>query len=203
MIKRYKLVAAIIIVLPLVLAVGVHAKAKPPATPKPGSSFAKRLDQRKTERQIKLVKEDKQRLIDVCRSVQTAIRVLQTSTSTIVDNRLAVYKRIDAKLWVMVGQIKLANKDTFKLERNKTIYDKKLALFKTTTDNYQQALDDMTIVNCKADAVGFQALLDTSRLYYDQIRAQVKDIRQYTVNTVKPTLSDYSNQLQPTNNGGQ
>jgi hypothetical protein len=100
----------------------------------------------------------------------------------------------------MVGQLKLANKDTFKFEQQHTEYVKKIAAFQTTGANFRQSLDDLVVVNCQGDIVGFKALLETARTYYTELYNQTADNNNYTLNTIKPTIDDFVAQLTPKTN---
>lgn len=176
-----------------------------PADPPAGSSFDQRLDQRKKEQQVQLSKQDQQRLTQQCVAAQTKIRQLQPKTTAVVNMRTNVYRNISGRQWVAVGELKLANEDTFNFEKQLTEYTNKVSAFRSTATTYQQTLDDLTLINCQADVVGFEALLQTARYYYAQLQSQSQDIRNYVINTIKPTLTDFASRLQPAEatQGGQ
>ncbi len=81
----------------------------------------------------------------------------------------------------------------------------KTAGAKATAANYQQTLDDMVVINCKADIIGFKALLETSRIYLVQLREQSNNIRTHIVDDIKPILKAQAADLQPKTDeiGGQ
>lgn len=174
---------------------GSASAAIAPATPPAGSTFDQRLAQRKAEQKITLDPKVQERLIQKCRAAQTVITTLIHDTEPIINNRNSTYQKIDAKLWVMVGQLKLANKDTFKFEQQHAEYVKKIATFQATGANFRQSLDDLVVVNCQADIVGFKAILETARAYYTQLYNQTADNNNYVLNTIKPTIDDFITQL--------
>lgn len=178
-------------------AIGVAAADSPPAPAPAGSSIEQRIAQRKTERGTALSDQDQKRVIGTCVSAQTKIRSIETKEVPMLDNRTQVYGSIDAKLWIVTGQLKLAKQDTFQLEKERLTLLDKTNNFQTLASNYKQALDDSLVINCQADPNGFKALLDTARIYHDQLRAQSVDSHDYIVNTVKTTLSEHVNKLQP------
>lgn len=185
------------ITLALAGSAGLAAADTPPAPAPAGSTLEQRIAQRKAERGTTLSENDQKRLISTCRGAQTKIRAIQTSEVAMLDNRSKVYGSIDAKLWIVVGQLKLAGQDTFQLEKQRlTLFDKSNA-FQTIATNYKQALDDSLLINCQADPNGFKALVDTARIYNDQLKAQSADSQNHVVNTVKPLLSDFVTTLQP------
>lgn len=171
--------------------------ATPPANPPAGGSFEQRLAQRKTERSIKLDDKDKKRLTQRCVAAQGKVRAWYQTISTSIDDRNKAYQRVDAKLWVIIGRLKLAGKDTFKLEKERSIFAANINNFQTTGANFTQTLDDLQVVNCEADIVGFKALLDTARLYYKQVIDASGSIDNYVVNDIKSTLADHTADLQP------
>ncbi len=176
---------------------GLVSAQSAPAPPPPGSNSGQRLEQRKRERAIQLNDKDQKRLSQQCVSTQGVIRELQRSTGTIVTNHTKTYQKIDAKLWVTIGRLKLSDKDTFELEKRRGQLAEKAANFQTIAGYYQQTLDDMVVINCQADLVGFKALIDTARTYYEQTRASSADVRNYVVDQIKPILAGFATELQP------
>jgi hypothetical protein len=197
---------ALIIVLSTLLVAGIsigHSIAEQaPADPPPGGTLAQRVDQRKKERAIVLDKKEQTRLVGQCVKTQSKLRSIQQSAATIADNRAKTYLHIDADLWIVIGQLKLDDKDTFNLEKNRSQLASKVAAFVSTGTKYRQALDDTVVVNCEADIVGFKAMLDTTRIYYKQWSDQAEGIRLYVVNDIKNALSEYVKELQASETSG-
>ncbi len=171
--------------------------ATPPANPPAGGSFAQRLTQRKAERGIKLDEKDEKRFAQRCVVVQGKIRTIYQSATTSINDRNNSYQQVDAKLWVIIGQLKLAGQDTFQLEKQRGTFVKQINDFQTTGANFTQTLDDLQVINCEADVVGFKALLDTARLYYAQVIDKSNAINNYVVNDIKATLGEHVSALQP------
>lgn len=183
------------------VSITVTAQKAPPSA-KPGSSLQQRLAQRKRERNIRLDKRDRQRLESRCNKVQSFLRGNQNNLSETATNRIKTYDRIDAKLWVVIGELKLSERDTIKLEKQRSALAKKVNAFQVTLRDYQQTIDDIIVVNCQADVVGFQALVETARLYLARLRVQIADIQTYVIDQVKTTLSNETTALQPQASGG-
>lgn len=184
-------------------AIGISTAATPPAVAPPGSTLDQRVAQRKAEQAITLAKPDSDRIVNSCVAAQAKLRAIQTAEVPILDNRTTVYGKIDAKLWIAVGQLKLAGKDSFPLERQHQAYVDKTANFQLLATNYKQAIDDAIVMNCKADPVGFKSMVETIRAYYGLLQAQSKDSRDYMVNTVKTSLNGYIADLQPKSSPSQ
>jgi hypothetical protein len=170
-----------------------------PATPPAGSSFDQRLALRKQEQNVQLTQDQTQQLQDQCLNSQGLIRKLLVTTTPTIHNRNNVYLKIDGTVWVDIGQLKLANKDTFQLEQERLALAQDMANFKTTGNNYIQTLNDLLAINCQADITGFKALLDTARNFYQLLQNQSSIIYNYTVNTTQPTIQNYVSQLQTKN----
>ncbi len=183
----------------VIVAVSPVIAAIPPAPAAPGSSFDQRLNQRKQERAIVLSTKDQTRLVGLCAPAQTKVRLLQNDIVPLLANRTKAYRQIDGKLWVTIGQLKLASRDTFKLEQERDVLADKVTIFQATSSSFTQTLDDILVINCKADVTGFQALVSTAQLYYAQLQSQSTDIRGYVVNTIKPEINSHITDLQPKN----
>jgi len=173
------------------------AYAADPATPPAGSSFEARLAQRKAEQNITLEEKDQKRLEQTCVNVQSKIRTINQSATTVINDRNLSYKRVDAKLWVTIGRLKLATQDTFELEKQRTSFAQQINDFQTTGSNYTQTLDDIQLINCQADPVGFKALLETARFYHKQLISQANAVHAYVANDIKKTLDTHVSDLKP------
>ncbi|HET7673583.1 MAG TPA: hypothetical protein VFK11_03675 [Candidatus Saccharimonadales bacterium] len=189
-------VSLVVLSLFLVLtAFGGYAVASAPQNAPPGSSLSQRIAQRKKERQVRLDQDNTERIQGQCTNAQSKLRTLNDSYTTSADKRDSVYRGIDAKLWIIIGSLKLINKDTFKLEQQRSAYLKKVKAFENQSDQFQQAISDMEAMNCKADPEGFQALLETARLYNAQIRSSFTSIKSYLVDHISPTVNQYADEL--------
>lgn len=166
-----------------------------PANPKPGSSLGQRIAQRKKERNIKLDEKSANRLEDRCVRTQNKIRAIRASYSEATDSRNNAYRKIDAKLWMVIGSLKLINQDTFKLEQQRSQLATKAKVFDNSATQLGQALDDAVAMNCAADVVGFKALIETARLYNAQVHSSFGDIRTFVIDQLQPTLTQYANDL--------
>ncbi len=168
-----------------------------PADSPPGSTLQQRIDIRKSERKVKLSAKDLARLGGRCTNIQSSIREVQNKLGPIIEDRGTVYGKIDAKLWIVIGQLKLAGKDTFALEKERAAFAEKVASINNITNQYKQTLDDIVVANCAADLDGFMSLIETARIYHDEIRKQSDEIKTFVVDSIKTTLTEFTNDLQP------
>lgn len=192
--KTYALTIITVMMAVLIAPTNIFAA---PADAPPGGTAQQRLDLRKKEQNVTLDAKELKRIPSICNKTQDTIREVQNKLAPTVNNRGSTYKKIDAKLWIIIGQLKLADKDTFNLEQQRAEYAKQVAAFDNSVAQYRQTLDDIVVMNCQADPVGFIALVRTAQEYHKQIRAQSKAINAYIVDTVKSTLSDFATELQP------
>lgn len=188
--NKYKRILPASLALSVLLLTGtLLAQATPPKSPPAGSTFEQRLAQRKAERAVQLEENDVRRLENRCRGAQSAMITLQQQLTTTFNERADKYSVIDGKIWIAIGELKLAGVDTFSLEKQLTKYQELVTTFNTTGKEYLQALDDAIVINCASDVSGFAALLETSRLYRQQARAQSEAIRVHLVDNVKPEIT--------------
>ena len=174
------------------------AWATPADTPS-GSTLEQRIKQRMTEQKVNLSEKDVTRYKSRCVNTQNTVREIQTQLGKISKNRQDVYGKIDGKLWIIIGELKLAKQDTFQLEKQRTEYAKMVTAYINTLNQYNQTLDDIVVMNCQANLAGFIALVKTAREYHTSLRQQSVDINTYIVNSIKTSLSDFATALQPKN----
>lgn len=175
--------------------IGTVVAATKPANTKPGSSLAQRVAQRKKERNIKLDEAAKTRLESQCVYAQGVLRTMTDGYSKSAANRHNIYRGIDAKLWIIIGSLKLINKDTFALEQQRAEYLKRVEAFENQSDQFQQVINDMLAMNCKADPVGFKSLLETAKLYNAQVRSSFIGIKSYLIDHVQQTVNQMADDL--------
>jgi len=187
---------AIVAITLLCTSAGIAVAASAPADPPAGGTLQQRVDQRKQEQAITLSANDQKRIVSNCVLSQAKVRAVQTATVNTVASYTKVYGVIDANLWGIVGQLKLAGKDTYVLEKDHLDFVAKVAAFQATATNYQQSLDDTVLMNCSADPVGFESLVFTARAYYAQLRSEADGINDNVVNVIKPELSAHTTDLQ-------
>lgn len=180
----------------LVASAGIVSGQTAPSAPPAGGTFAQRLALRKQEQKVQLDERAQDRVTSRCVEAQNIVRQLQQEAGPLLDNREQAYHRIDGILWITIGELKLAEQDTFNLEQERAQLAAKAKTFQTTAEYYIQSLDDITVINCQADPIGFQALLQTARAYHQRIRAQSADIRTYVLDTIKPGIAKHTSELQ-------
>lgn len=191
--KTYLLIIAVFACL-LIFSASVRAET-PPADAPAGSTLEQRVAQRKQERSVALDQKTIDRLQSKCTDTQGKIRSIRDSYTTSSNKRNGVYKDVDAKLWIVIGSLKLIDKDTFNLEQQRLELLKQIKTFDNASAQLRQTLDDITAINCKADPAGFKSLVETAKIYNSQVRNSFVSIKTYIVDQIKPTLSALANEL--------
>lgn len=187
---------AVILIITSVKVVSAQNTRPIPKSPPPGSTMEQRLNQRKAEQNVVLAPAEDKRLIGVCANVQTKLRDVQQKATAANDKRVKVNQQVDGKIWVAIGKLKIAQKDTFDLEQQRNGLATKISTTQRLATEYSQSLDDAMAINCKADVVGFKAMIETSRAYREQLRLGLTDMRNYINNDVKNSLDRYASDLQ-------
>ncbi len=167
----------------------------PPATPAGGSTFEQRVKQRTAERNVVISETDQKRSATTCINAQTKLRALQQKTTPVIAKRATIDQQVDGKLWIMIGKLKVGGVDTFDLEKQRATLAGKVDAMHVTAANYSQALDDVVVVDCKANPAGFKSLLETARIYHTQLRDQSNGVRAFINEDVKNSLNSYSEDL--------
>lgn len=193
---KRKIISLFILAIALTFAVVNSAYAVPTDAPA-GSTTDQRVEFRKKEQKVSLDSKEQVRIKSRCAKTQSKIRDIQTATGPVVKSRENVYKKIEGKLLVAIGQLKIGDQDTFKIEQQKAEYTKQVAALENSMSQYKQTLDDIVSMNCQADPVGFVALVKTARQYHDLIRQQSANLKKYVIDTIKPSLAQFVNDLQP------
>lgn len=193
--KSFLIILIVLSVASLVLLSSDASAISQPKDTKAGSTLKQRLAQRKNERGIKLIEADQLRLEGACSAAQTNIRDLRDGYVPIADKRNKAYNQIDAKLWVIIGGLKYIEFDTFALERQRDQLLDKINNYERLYKMFNETLDDAVNMNCKADVVGFKALVETARIYNVQIRDQLNDITDFTNDSVRKTLAGIAETL--------
>lgn len=78
--------------------------------------------------------------------------------------------------------------DTSLLDGSIETLSNKVNKYKATMKDYKQAVDDMAKIDCTKEPVAFKGALEAARTKHAELITQVRDIREYVANTVKPLL---------------
>lgn len=140
-----------------------------------------------------------------CSVAQANAKTLATRLSTVQKNRNAAYDSILKNLNDLTGKLENQAFETTALQQNIDALQGLVDSYKTNMNNYYQAVNDMSTMDCSADPAGFIAALQAARTAQASLTTQVAEIRTYITNTVKPSLVQIRTQIEngQTTGGGQ
>ena len=125
-----------------------------------------------------------------CKAAQVKGRVLSTQITQKVVIRSAAYVTVTGKLDTLITDLKAANVDTAKLETERDELQKLITTYGTDLKTYQENIADMNSVDCLTDPTAFKAALESARTSQAIVLKDIKAIRTYVNDTIKPTLQD-------------
>lgn len=138
---------------------------------------------------------DLERIETRCLAVQTNIATLGQRLNNVQTKREQVYGGLLDKLTSLSSRLQNQAFNTEDLDANVSTLDAKIAKYKTTMKAYTQAVDDMTKIDCTEDPTSFTGALEEARTKHAELITQVRDIREYVINTIKPTLQQIKQAL--------
>lgn len=143
----------------------------------------------------------KTRIIERCVAAQAIVKTKITNNSAITTARAAAYNQIVKDLQAIVTKAASATNpvDTTTLQANITVLQTKITTFTTANTTYQQALTDLSVLDCKTDPTAFKAALEVARTDQLAVLTSAKDIRTYLTGTVKDTLKELKTKLDSAN----
>jgi hypothetical protein len=100
---------------------------------------------------------------------------------------------ITNNLKTLVTDLKASNVDTAALETQRDALQKLITTYGTDLKTYQENIADMNAIDCVTDPVGFKAALEAARSSQAIVLKDIKAIRTYVNDTIKPTLVDLKN----------
>jgi hypothetical protein len=190
MMKKQSRVLVSLSVLLAVFAVGCVQ----PALYAQDTTLAQRLEQYKKDRNIN-TKQETQSIKLRCSVAQAALKNLLVRINTAQSSRQTAYKNISD---ILANLQKSLNEQAFEISTLKSVtdtYNAKVTVYTGDITVYKQAVEDAIAVNCVEDPHGFRGALETARLYHDKLVPDITDIRSYTTNTVKTSLTQIKVQL--------
>ena len=148
-----------------------------------------RITNYKKNLKVNLTNSAKARIGERCTAAQAQLKVKKNNNFSVHATRVEAYDKIMAKLKELSASASAKGADVSALQTNITELQGKIVTFKTAHTPYQQALTDLTAIDCKADPVAFKAALEVARTNQTAVFEAAKAVRTYLKETVKPTLT--------------
>jgi hypothetical protein len=207
--KRLKLILSSLIVTPLLLIpVVAHAATTTTTTETTTETTTttetpeKRIAKYKLALKTKPTAAEQIKIKANCKAAQVKGRILSAQITQKITLRSAAYVAVTGKIDGLITDLKAANVDTTKLQTERDALQKLITTYGTDLKVYQDNLTDMNAVDCTTDPVGFKASLEAARTSQATVLKDIKAIKAYVKDTIKPTLEDIKNS-KPTNGSAQ
>ncbi|MCX6729569.1 MAG: hypothetical protein NTV95_02895 [Candidatus Saccharibacteria bacterium] len=206
--KRLKLILSSLIVTPLLLIpVVAHAattttETTTETTTTTTETTEKRIAKYKLALKTQPTAAEQIKIKANCKAAQVKGRILSAQITQKITLRSAAYVAVTGKIDGLITDLKAANVDTTKLQTERDALQKLITTYGTDLKVYQDSITDMNAIDCVADPVGFKAALEAARTSQATVLKDIKAIKAYVKDTIKPTLEDIKNS-KPTNGSAQ
>lgn len=206
--KRLKLILSSLIVTPLLLIpVVAHAattttETTTETTTTTTETTEKRIAKYKLALKTQPTAAEQIKIKANCKAAQVKGRILSAQITQKITLRSAAYVAVTGKIDGLITDLKAANVDTTKLQTERDALQKLITTYGTDLKVYQDSITDMNAVDCATDPVGFKASLEAARTSQATVLKDIKAIKAYVKDTIKPTLEDIKNS-KPTNGSAQ
>lgn len=189
--KRLKLILSSLIVTPLLLVpVVAHAETTTTTTTETVTTetTTQRVGKYKLALKTQPTAAEQIKIKANCKAAQVKGRILSAQITQKIAQRSAAYIAITGKIDSLITDLKAANVDTTNLQTERDALQKLITTYGTDLKVYQDNITDMNAVDCVADPVGFKAALEAARTSQATVLKDIKAIRAYVNDTIKPTL---------------
>lgn len=149
---------------------------------------AARLGEYKKALKETLTNEAKARIESRCVAAQTSVKNRTDSNSKALTNRTKAYNEITSNLHALSSALVAKGVDTTTFNADLLALQTKITSFTLLNSTYQQALNDVTMLDCKSDPTAFKAALEAARSAQKAVFNSAQEIRTYIANTIKPSL---------------
>jgi chromosome segregation ATPase len=153
------------------------------------------LEKRKAAMKVKLSNAEKQRLQARCKNSQGMASNLKGKINGVETSRSHVHENMVARLIKLSEKLNKQGVDTAALDAEIVALQEKIITFKADLEEYKTAVAELRDMDCAQDPEAFKASLEAARAAREKISVDVKGIRTYVNDAVKPTLKDLRSKL--------
>jgi hypothetical protein len=195
-----KTVLLSLLLLPVISGVAWAAtSANPPAsagnpltTPTDSSestTLPQRLSQRKTALKVQLSSAQAVSIAKGCSVAQLGIQEIKTKGVASANTRHETYTKLATDLNAIIDHLERESINTAALKSAQTKFNTAINKYLTDAESYKTTMDDGVVMDCVADAAGFQATLLSARQFRTQLSSDVSAIKA-AVPDLSKALSD-------------
>ncbi len=179
-----------------------------PATSSPSNSGEngsqareKRVEERKEKSQRSLTQLEQNIVKSKCQTIHASVKTTQSRLSSFEPKRTQVYGRFVERLQGFSAKLKAAGIDVTTYDRQVMVLKTKAHAFNAEIAALQQAVDDLSTMDCTVDPEGFAVTLLEAKALRSSVINKGKDFRTYLRDTFKPVFTNIRTELQlQTNN---
>lgn len=162
-----------------------------------------RVEKYKLEVAERLTNAQEKKISDICKTSQLKLEKVQTSVEETVAKRQEKLQSIVEKLEDLSVKLREASVNTTELDAVIISLKSKTTEMMTGFEEYQQTLEDSSIVDCEVDPVGFKASIEAARLKRTEIKTMSIDIKKYVTESVNTLLGQIKASLSQTSVGSE
>lgn len=155
------------------------------------ADMKKRLDATKASLKTKIDETTKKRVIAKCKPAQAIVKTAESNAALAKTNRSKAYTSINESVQKLVDKLKADNKDTTEIEADIAMMQQKADAVILQLTTYEQTLSDMSLMDCAADPIAFQATLESARKQRTDILTAATEVRTYAKETLKPAIAKF------------
>lgn len=153
-----------------------------------------RVNKRKTDQQTRLSFAAQVKIKNNCKASQGKLNSIRGRIKGLETSRSQVYKNLVNRLTNLNDKLKEKGVATTEFEAQITELQTLIGTFETDLATYQEAVGDLSAMDCVGDPTGFQASLDAAREARAKTAESAKAIRSYLQDVIKPALKDLRKQ---------
>ncbi len=155
-----------------------------------------RIEEYKKNLKAKLTEASKALVATRCEKAQGVAKTRNEKDLTNLRGRTTAYSKIVAGLERTSERLSEKSLDVSTLDSNIATLKTKIENFNTLETTSRQALQDLTLLDCKSDPEAFKAALEAARTARQNAQAAAKEVRSYLKDVVKETLKSLKAELE-------
>lgn len=161
-------------------------------------TFPIRLEEAKKQFKDNINKAKEERVAGACKAAQTKIGTIAEKTQTFQARHSEIHQKWLTKLTDLSAKVALAGIDTTTLDGHVQELNALIAQNSSDLENYVGGLEEVSTVDCQADAGGFYSALQAARATRSLVVDDTKDVLAHIRGNIKAELQSIKQQLQDT-----
>jgi hypothetical protein len=165
-----------------------------PNDPEQSTTMPQRIAQRKTLYKTNLTATQKQSIVSRCTVAQSALQNIKTKDTANFNNRRDTYTDLAVQLNTIIDHLERQGIDTNSLKIAQKLFNNSINQYLADYVSYKTAMNDVVVMECKADPLGFESTLLNARVFRSKLSADSSFIKSNSISVIK-SLSGTKNLL--------